>query len=628
MVGSLVTCAFVLSCDPGLAHADDPASNLEGMGLPPNLSAASVFQPDLERMVRMSPTFRSQCQRLAAAPSVKVQLRLEDPQRRPSFRARTVVERDQGIVVAAHIFLYPSADAVELIAHEIEHVLEQLDGVDLEAQVGSGNVWKREDGAFETRRATEAGLRVPREMRERSKASTNSRWLMTVVQQDRFSGPSERPSARVSARGRHVVFSSYARLVVADANQMRDIYVLDLSTGHVTLESAGRDGSAANGDSGSPDISGDGRYIVFASVAGNLGETQIAAGVPRVFLRDRETSTTRLLTTSARGGPANGYSTNPAISADGTTVVFESAATDLLPSDAPNDVSVYMMRPSSNERARLSVSDASAPRAGQSVSPSISANGRYIAFMSKADLTCRDTPACVREPPDRNGVADVYVRDAVTNTTTRVSRSYAGKDPNGASYDPAISGDGRYVVFVSEASNLTRESGRHGPQVYSRDIVNGVTELVSRNPSGQRANGPSVHPAVSHDGSTVAFQSLASDLLCIDHCDAAQRDINLLWDVFVHERHTRTVRASADDDDEEWMETSRAPSLDGTGRVLAFGSRHPISGRADSHDENLFVWVRTSTPPAGPSSRRRNSRHSVEDGDGQDGHRPARVAAR
>jgi len=130
-----------------------------------------------------------------------------------------------------------------------------------------------------------------------------------------------------------------------------------------------------------------------------------------------------------------------------------------------------------------------------------------------------------------------------------------------------ISGDGRYVVFVSEASNLTRDSGRHVAQVYWRDIVNRVTELVSRNPSGRRPNGPSVHPAVSHDGSTVAFQSLASDLLCIDHCDDDHRDINLVWDVFVHDRRTRhTIRASAGDGDEEWMESSRAPSLDGTGR--------------------------------------------------------------
>jgi hypothetical protein len=175
MVGGLMTCAVVFSSAAALTLADDRSPNLEDGELPANLSAATVFKPYLERMIRLSPTFRRQCQRLGAAPSVRVQLRLEDSQRRPSFRARTVLARDQGVVVAAQIFLYPSPDAIELIAHEIEHVLEQLDGVDLEAQVGSGNVWKREDGAFETRRATEAGRRVPREVREQAKANKNSR---------------------------------------------------------------------------------------------------------------------------------------------------------------------------------------------------------------------------------------------------------------------------------------------------------------------------------------------------------------------------------------------------------------------------------------------------------------------
>ena len=175
MVGGLVTCTVVVSWAAGLAFADDGSSNLEDAGLPANLSAATVFKPYLERMVRVSPAFRSQCARLGAAPSVRVQLRLEDPQRRPSFRARTVLVREKDVLVAAHILLYPSPDAVELIAHEIEHVLELLDGVDLEAHVGSGNVWKREDGAFETRRATEAGLRVAREVRERSSAKENSK---------------------------------------------------------------------------------------------------------------------------------------------------------------------------------------------------------------------------------------------------------------------------------------------------------------------------------------------------------------------------------------------------------------------------------------------------------------------
>jgi hypothetical protein len=173
--GVLVTWTVVVSCATGLALAADRSSTLEGAGLPPNLSAAAVFTPYLAEMVRASPTFRRQCNRLGAASSVRVRLRLEDPQRRPSFRARTVLTREKGVVVAAEIVLYPSPDAIELIAHELEHVLEQLDGVDLEAQVGSGHVWKRDDGAFETRRATEVGRRVPREVRERASADTNAR---------------------------------------------------------------------------------------------------------------------------------------------------------------------------------------------------------------------------------------------------------------------------------------------------------------------------------------------------------------------------------------------------------------------------------------------------------------------
>ncbi len=415
--------------------------------------------------------------------------------------------------------------------------------------------------------------------------------FVTIVQRDGRAGPVDARSARVSARGRHVVFASYARLVPQDTNHVRDIYVFDLRTGRLTLESPGVRGTVANGESSSPGISGDGRYVVFVSSAGNLADTPIPRGMPRVFLRDRETETTRLLATSAIGDPANGYTRNPAISADGTTIVFESAATDLVDDAhaAGNAVAVYLIRRSSGVPVRLNVSSAGEVPAGQSVSPTVSADGRYVAFMSRADLTCAGEPACPREPPDGNGVADVYLRDTATNTTTRVSRGHLGRDPDGPSYDPAISGDGRYVAFVSEASNLTRDASKRAANVYVRDMVTGVTELVSRNPGGRQANGPSVHPAVSHDGSTVAFQSLASDFLCTDRCQTGQRDINLVSDVFVHDRRTRrTIRASADGG-EEWMESSRAPSLDETGRVIVFASRHPLNGHDEAHDEDLYV---------------------------------------
>jgi Tol biopolymer transport system component len=252
---------------------------------------------------------------------------------------------------------------------------------------------------------------------------------------------------------------------------------------------------------------------------------------------------------------------------------------------------VYLIRPSSRVRVRLDVSSTGDVRTGQSVSPTVSADGRYVAFMSRADLTCADAPACVHEPTDANGLAEVYLRDTLTNTTTRISRGGGGHGSNGPSYDPAISGNGRYVAFVSEASNLTGDTSTHHGQIYLRDLVTGLTELVSHNPNGRPANGRSLHPVLSHDGSMVSFQSLASDLLCPTSCHDVERDTNLVWDVYVHDRRTgRTVRASADDRGEEWMESSRAPSLDATGRVLVFGSRHPIGDRNDGHDENLYVW--------------------------------------
>jgi hypothetical protein len=181
-VGGIVwTWALALSitCSTSLgAGARQPVpSQTTGavVALPANLTVAPVFQSFLDSMWRSSPTFRRQCSRLVAAEGLSVALRLEELQRRPSFDARTVFVRRGGVLVAAHVFLSRSPAAPELIAHEVEHVLEQLDGVDLAAHVGSGNVWQRADGAFETRRAAEVGQRVAREMRLALDASKGAR---------------------------------------------------------------------------------------------------------------------------------------------------------------------------------------------------------------------------------------------------------------------------------------------------------------------------------------------------------------------------------------------------------------------------------------------------------------------
>jgi Tol biopolymer transport system component len=568
--------------------------------VPSNLEVASEFRPFLDKMWQASPTFRGQWRRLAAGTDVRLSVLVEDlPHPAPSYKARTLLRHQDGSLVSAQVYLKPSLDAAELIAHELEHILEQLDGVDLQAQAGNGVVWKSGDGAFETRRAIETGRRVAREITTGADVTevrhlpheNHPHRLTTVVQRDRNATPSSVRSARVSGSGRYVVFVSWVQLVESDRNHLGDVYVLDLATGECTLESVGPGGLRGNGASLSPDISRDGRYVVFESAAGNLLDTPVLPGVFHVFLRDREKRVTRLLSANANGEPANGSSFSPAINADGTAVVFESTATDLLDAvdTIGSSVGVYMIGLTSGVRTRLDLTSAGGRPAAQSMSPSISADGRFIAFVSKADLTCREGSPCISEPSDRNGVADIYLRDTQTNTTRRITRSYAGGDPDGPSYHPAISGDGHYVAFVSEASNLTRDTTSPTAQIFAHDLVTGITELVSHTPSGRPANGPSLRPALSHDGATVAFQSLASNLVCEGRCQDGQPDINLVWDVFVYDRFARrTARVSTDI--EEWMENSRAPSLDDAGQVLAFGSRHPINGRDDARDEDLYVY--------------------------------------
>jgi Tol biopolymer transport system component len=600
---------------------------MAGASLPSNLTASPVFRPALERMWLSSATFRRQCGRLSTARQLRVTLLMEELARHPSsYAARAAMKRQGGALVSVNIHLAGFADPIELIAHEIEHVLEQLEGVDLGAQAGTGNVWKREDGAFETRRAIEVGRRVAREVNaaanprplDGQKDSVGLR-LHAIALHDRFPLLTGPPSGKISASGRQVVFTSYASLVATDGNTTRDIYVMDVSARRLTLETPGAEGHSANGESVNPDISRDGRFVVFESTAGNLTNGELAPGVPRVFLRDRQADVTRLLSTNVRDAPANGASMNPAISADGKVVVFVSSASDMLEGTVGSP-GVYIIGLASNTRTRVDVTNQGQVRAGQSGSPAISAEGRYVAFMSRADLTSGDGRSPADDAPDGNGTYDIYVRDTVLRRTRRVSQSPAGRDTDGPSYHPAISADGRFVAFVSEASNLTHGGGKRLAQIYLRDMNTGATELISRAPAGRSADAGSARPAVSGDGSVIAYQSLASNLLCPEKCGAPASDINLLWDVYVYDRSgQRTIRASSDGR-EEWMESSRGPSLDGTGRVLAFMSTHPSSPSDESHGEDLFIRdfsPRTSGErPTGNSRSASDRRRSCCDGPG------------
>jgi hypothetical protein len=265
----------------------------DGFRPPSNLQVDPALKLVVERMWQASPTFRRQCRRLAAEQSPQVSVSPDDQPIRASLaEARTALTFQGNLPVVAHVYLRPSSRPAELIAHELEHILEQLDRVDLAGQSGDGADWKSDRGSFETRRAIETGRRVAREIidgtgESRTSPSANPLdMVMTLKQQDREGTAVSPRAARVSRDGRYVVFISTARLVAEDRNQLHDVYVTDLATSRTTIESVGPDGRAGNGDSRAADISGDGRYVVFESEAGNLTDTSFPEGTAQVFLRD------------------------------------------------------------------------------------------------------------------------------------------------------------------------------------------------------------------------------------------------------------------------------------------------------------------------------------------------------
>jgi Tol biopolymer transport system component len=258
---------------------------------------------------------------------------------------------------------------------------------------------------------------------------------------------------------------------------------------------------------------------------------------------------------------------------------------------------IYRFDISSGGVDRISLDSHGVQHRGGSVMPSVSGDGRYVAFTSTAVLVPsrngpEPKPAAGRHPL-------VYVRDTRTGRTTSVG---SAEPPNGGTTMPAISADGHTIAFASRATNLVARDRNKSSDIFVFDVDSGGVTLVSRGTSGGTANGASFNPAISADGRFVAFQSDASDMACGRNCRPGMEDINLLPDVFIFDRVTGQISCISLDRQGTWMEESGAPAIDATGAVVAFTSRHPISAHDTSNDFDLFV--RSTSSDRGDSAPR------------------------
>jgi Tol biopolymer transport system component len=323
------------------------------------------------------------------------------------------------------------------------------------------------------------------------------------------------------------------------------------------LVSVNSSGEPANAASGNPSLSADGRFVAFVSYATNLDPS----GDRGVFVRDRKAGTTRL------AAPASGPNRpiQPSISADGRFVAYAEP-------DAYGDGNIHLHDMRSGKTSLVTVGVDGNPAGGRSQNPSLSANGRFVAFSSGATNLTQRKPIAGRNE---------FVRDMKTGKTQQVNVSSSGRTGNGYCHHPSISADGRYVAYESNATNLVK--GAHGYNVYVRDLKQHRTILASVSSSGKRANRGSHKVSISGDGRYVAFASKASNLV--------KQDTNKSVDIFRRDlvKH-KTVRVSVNSSGKQSNGNSGFPVISNHGGFIAFvSSARNLVSRGDG---KLHVFFR------------------------------------
>jgi Tol biopolymer transport system component len=285
----------------------------------------------------------------------------------------------------------------------------------------------------------------------------------------------------------------------------------------------------------------------------------LAAGLMAVPAGAAPASTTArvsVATDGTQGNDMSGRFSRPAISGEGLVTAYDSVATNLVTGDTNASADVFVHDATTGETERVSVATDGRQANEDSQAPTVNRSGRFVAFDSSASNLVRG---------DTNQVLDVFVHDRVTGATRLVSATPNGTAGNASSFAASISASGRYVAFVSDASNLVAGDTNHVRDVFVRDLVAGTTQLVSVSSDETLENSSAALPAISADGTKVAFPSFATNLV--------PDDTNGQFDVFVRDlTGGTTVRVSVASDGTEGNQQSSFAAISGNGRFAGFAS--------------------------------------------------------
>jgi Tol biopolymer transport system component len=396
----------------------------------------------------------------------------------------------------------------------------------------------------------------------------------------------------ISADGRYVAFASLARNLPGPLGYDWNLFVRDRKLRRTVPVSVGRGGEAQDGWSIGPSISADGRFVAFTSSSSNLVADDRNAKVD-VFVRDLRRGTTRLVSLGPGGRQANWSSEHAVLSGDGRYVAFYSGATNLVPHDRNEKVDVFVhdLHRSRTELASVAADGGQGDDASGYAEEGLamSRNGRFVVFASGATNLV---------PGDDNEAVDVFLRDRARGTTELVSVGPGGVQGNASSgyvaMGLAVSPDGRFVAFLSDATNLVRGDSNGVPDVFVRDRKANTTTRVSVGRRGAQANGGSgiadTTLGLSDDGRFVAFSSVATNLV--------PRDDGAWSDVFVHDRLARrTIRVSESRGGKPGSGDSRQAVLSADGRAVAFTSAaEDLQGGGSGNDATPWDQVLVRVP--------------------------------